>query len=443
MHTGMPGPDRREKIIGLFNQVKLPRVNDIFNAYPHQLSGGQRQRIMIAMALAAGPEILIADEPTTALDVTVQKKIVDLLRELQEKTGISVVFISHDLRLIGEIASEIVVMRNGLIVERNDTHELLHNPAQPYTRGLLACQPPLDGKPRRLLTVQDFEKTTKEETVPAGESRQKTPGPAAGHDIILSVSNLSVHYKQSHGLFSSSHKVVKAVDNVTLDARKGETLGLVGESGCGKTTLGLTILQLIRYQHGDIVYRGKSIAGLHGKDLKTFRQRVQVVFQDPYSSLNPRMTVGAMIKEVLKVHFPAMSKKERNHRLGDLLVKCGLTMEASERYPHEFSGGQRQRMGIARALATNPEFLILDESVSALDVSVQAQVLNLLNDLKRDFGLSYLFISHDLAVVKYMSDRVVVMKDGHIEEAGDPDQIYRNPVSEYTRHLINAVPGKG
>ena len=378
---------------------------------------------MIAMALAAGPDILIADEPTTALDVTVQKKIVDLIRELQERTGISVVFISHDLRLIGQIAAEIIVMRNGLIVEKNSRLKLLTKPEKSYTKGLLACQPPLDHKPERLLTVEDFESQQGNKTPVTVHGVKNNLPPPLEKEVLLTVRNLSVHYRRSLNLFGTSHETIKALDDVSLEVRKGETLGLVGESGCGKTTLGLTILQLIRYQHGDILYRGKSIANLHGSDLKTFRQKVQVVFQDPYSSLNPKMTVGNMIMEVMKVHFRSMSRKERTDSTHELLTKVGLSAASAGRYPHEFSGGQRQRIGIARALATNPEFLILDESVSALDVSVQAQILNLLNDLKRDFGLSYIFISHDLAVVKYMSDRIMVMKDGHIEEGGDPETV--------------------
>ncbi len=441
-HTDMNEVERTSRIKGLFELVKLPRIDGIFKSYPHELSGGQRQRIMIAMALAAGPEILIADEPTTALDVTVQRKIVDLIRELQEETGITVIFISHDLRLIGEIAGEIIVMRNGGIVEMNTGKTLLSSPEMPYTRGLLACQPPLDGRPERLLTIEDFERHSGEKAPEPRPGSSPQRNPSEKKEILLSVRNLSVHYKRSLSLFGSAKETIKAVDNVSLDVAKGETLGLVGESGCGKTTLGMTILQLIRQQHGDIFYSGKSIASMHGRELKHFRQKVQVVFQDPYSSLNPRMTVGGMIMEVMNVHFPSMSKKERTARMYELLRSAELPANAASRYPHEFSGGQRQRIGIARALATHPEFLILDESVSALDVSVQAQILNLLNDLKRDFGLSYIFISHDLAVVKYMSDRIIVMKDGHIEETGDPDRIYKNPSSPYTRNLIMSVPGK-
>ncbi len=439
MHTVLNDAARRDRIMELFNQVKLPRVNDMYDSYPHQLSGGQRQRIMIAMALAAGPGILIADEPTTALDVTVQKKIVDLIRELQERTGITVIFISHDLRLIGEIAQEIIVMRKGRLVEKNRAKTLLSGPVRAYTQGLLACQPPLGERPERLLTVEDFEKG--ETAIPASDLCREQKPAGDKNEIILSVKNLSVHYKRSLNLFGTSHETIKAVDNVSLEVRKGETLGLVGESGCGKTTLGMTLLQLIRHQDGDIMYRGKPVAAMKGHELKTFRQRVQVVFQDPYSSLNPRMTVGSMIAEVMKVHFPSMTRPQRNARITELLLDAGLPANAAVKYPHEFSGGQRQRIGIARALATRPEFLILDESVSALDVSVQAQILNLLNDLKRNFGLSYIFISHDLAVVKYMSDRIIVMKDGHIEEEGNADRIYNDPSSEYTRNLIRAVPG--
>ena len=442
-HTTLSRPEREEKIISLFRQVKIPREKDTYRAYPHQLSGGQRQRIMIAMALATEPELLIADEPTTALDVTIQKKIVDLIRELQEKTGITVLFISHDLRLIGEIAADIIVMRDGRIVESNSRQELLVNPVQPYTKGLLACQPPIDSRPERLPTVEDFERNTGNMVYQTGKTIPDQPAAKTESrgEILLSVQNLGVHYQRSPGIFGSSGEIIRAVDDVSLNVFKGETLGLVGESGCGKTTLGMTILRLIRHQHGDILYHGKRIDAMSRKEMKIFRQKVQVVFQDPYSSLNPKMTIGNMITEVMKVHFPSLDRKERLRRTHELLMKTGLPPEAAGKYPHEFSGGQRQRIGIARALATSPEFLILDESVSALDVSVQAMILNLLKDLKRDFGLSYIFISHDLAVVKYMSDRIVVMREGHIEEEGDAETIYKNPVSAYTRNLIRSVPG--
>jgi peptide/nickel transport system ATP-binding protein len=388
---------------------------------------------MIAMAIAAGPSLLIADEPTTALDVTVQKRIIALLKELQAELNLSVIFISHDLRLIGEIADDIIVMKDGKIVEQNKADELFRNPVEPYTRGLLACQPPLKGKPERLLTVEDFESGKVEVT--EAEKRE------VSDEILLSVRNLDVHYKVSTSIFSSGKEIIKAVDKVNLEIRKGETLGLAGESGCGKTTLGKTILKLIEARSGDILYRGKNIAILKRKELKDFRKNVQVVFQDPYSSLNPALSTGSMLREIIHVHFPSLNSDEVKEKAEYYITKVGLDKKDLMKYPHEFSGGQRQRIGIARALSVEPEFLILDESVSALDVSVQAQILNLLNDLKRDFGLSYLFISHDLAVIKYMSDRIIIMRDGRIEEEGIPDDLYNNPISAYTRELISSVPG--
>ncbi len=445
-HKDTHRDNRKTHILELFTRVKMPDPLRIYNSYPHQLSGGQRQRVMIAMALSTGPELLIADEPTTALDVTVQKRIIKLLKDLQSEYNISVLFISHDLRLIGEIADEVVVMRNGRVVEHNPVQQIFTHPQTEYTRGLLACQPPLNEKPPRLPTIEDFEQGTPppgtiKETKTAGKAErakaeEKNPG------VLLEIKHLSVSYLRSVSLFNLKKETTRAVNNVSLILHRGETLGLVGESGCGKTTLGKTILKLLKNHSGDILFKGENIAKLKGRALKNFRKNVQVVFQDPYSSLNPSISIGNMMKEVIHTHFPGLSKREIEDRAVELIQKVELNRKDLEKYPHQFSGGQRQRIGIARALCPEPEFLILDESVSALDVSVQAQILNLLNDLKRDFGLSYIFISHDLAVVKYMSDRMIIMKDGKIEEEGIPETIYSHPGSPYTRELISALPGR-
>lgn len=436
-HKKVNSSDLKKKVISLMEEVSLPRPEILYNSYPHQLSGGQRQRLMIAMALSSDPRILIADEPTTALDVTVQKNIIKVLRNLQISRGLSIIFISHDLRLMREIADSILVMRNGEVMEFAETEMLFTQPKSPYTRGLIACQPPLAGIKRRLLTIKDFE-ALDGETIPKEIKKHEidyTQTP------ILKIENLSVNYKIHGGFFSSGNKIYKAVDNVSLEIFPGETLGLVGESGCGKTTLGKTILKLIQSQEGSIFFRGDKINSLKGKKLKNFRRSVQVVFQDPFSSLNPRQTVQGMLSEALIVHQPELNRLQRNEKIIELLFSVGLEEADMYKYPHQFSGGQRQRISIARSLTTKPELLVLDESVSALDVSIQAQVLNLLNDLKEKFGLSYLFISHDLSVVKYMSDRIMVMRAGIIEESGDAQQIFNNPQKEYTKLLITSVPG--
>jgi peptide/nickel transport system ATP-binding protein len=427
----------KRKVITLMEEVSLPRPEILYNSYPYQLSGGQRQRLMIAMALSSDPSVLIADEPTTALDVTVQKSVLLLLKNLKESRGLSVIFISHDLRLIREIADDVLVMRNGEIAEYAPTEKLFRAPVSTYTKGLIACQPPLEKKVSRLLTIRDFES---EEGECAREKIIKRLIDYTG-EPLLRIENLTVFYHISGGVFSVSKSSFKAVDNVSFEVFPGETLGLVGESGCGKTTLGKTILRLLQNQEGDIYFRGEKINLLKGKKLQFFRRSVQVVFQDPFSSLNPRQTVENMLNEVLYVHKPELNTDQRKSRISELLINVGLAESDKYKYPHQFSGGQRQRICIARSLAPEPEFLVLDESVSALDVSIQAQVLNLLNDLKEMYGLSYLFISHDLSVVKYMSDRMIVMRSGIIEESGDPDKIFKEPTKEYTRSLISAIPG--
>lgn len=436
-HSKMKTHALKEKVLSLLREVQLPRPESTYRSYPHQLSGGQRQRLMIAMALSSDPRILIADEPTTALDVTVQKNIISLLRKLRETRGLSIIFISHDLRLVSEIADDVLVMRNGEVCEYGTVEQIFNNPSMAYTRGLLACQPPLDTKPARLLTISDFESgnTPLVPLLNVKKTVDKNPGP------LLKIENLSVSYNLPGGFFPSEKTSFKAVDDVSLEVYPGETLGLVGESGCGKTTLGKTILKLIENQDGSIFFRGSNLSSLKGRKLTDFRKSVQVVFQDPFSSLNPRQTVYEMLNEAICFHFRSMTSKQRKLRIAELLVNVGLNGDDMYKYPHQFSGGQRQRICIARSLSPGPELLVLDESVSALDVSIQAQVLNLLNDLKQEFGLSYLFISHDLSVVKFMSDRIVVMRNGRIEESGDPVEIFTNPSKEYTRDLISAIPG--
>ena len=426
----------RRRTLDLFNEVQLPRPESIFSSYPHEISGGQKQRVMIAMALACNPDILIADEPTTALDVTVQHAILQLLKQLQQRHRISIIFITHDLGVVNQIADDIAVMYRGHIVEYGTADQVLHHPSQPYTQGLLACRPPLDSRPLRLPTVQEF----LDGTYSAGGDRQPEPLPDPATPII-SVRNLDVTYTLKKNIFGKPLQTLKAVDGLSFDIFEGETLGLVGESGCGKSTLGRAILRLIDHSDGTIAYRGTPLDRLDAHHMRTLRTKLQIIFQDPYSSLNPRITVGDAIAEPLVVHNPSHLDRTALHdRVLQLMQQVGLQPEWYHRYPHEFSGGQRQRICIARALILNPELVICDESVSALDVSVQAQVLNLLNDLKRHYHFTYLFITHDLGVVKYLSDRIMVMQHGRIVESGTPDQIFSNPQTDYTRTLINAIP---
>lgn len=425
-----------------FERVKLPYPETIFNRYPHQLSGGQKQRVMIAMAMCCEPKLLICDEPTTALDVTVQKTILQLIKELQQQTGMGVIFITHDLGVVAEIADRAVVMYKGEIAEENSVKEIFSNPQHPYTKALLACRPVNHQRRKRLPVVSDFlegKKPGLEES--KHESITQTSALKTQSSILISVKNLSVWFPLKKTLLGKPSAHIKAVDDVSFDVIKGETLGLVGESGCGKTTLGRTLLRLTEPASGKILYNGVDLTMQKRSSLLPLRKEIQIVFQDPYSSLNPRMTIGHAIEEPMKVHGLFAAGNQRKDKVMELLEKVDLKSEHFNRYPHEFSGGQRQRIVIARALALNPSFIVCDESVSALDVSVQAQVLNLLNDLKREFGFTVIFISHDLSVVRYISDRIMVMNKGKIIESGPADDIYYHPSEEYTRKLIASIPG--
>ena len=410
---------------------------------------------MIAMAMSCQPSVLIADEPTTALDVTVQKTILELMQKLQKEHDMGILFITHDLGVIAELADKVVVMYKGNIVEQGNVWDIFTNPQHPYTKGLLACRPPLDKRYTFLPTVSDFmqvddsgniidnnisvEEFTKDLVIPDSDRKVKQEKLFA-QEPILKIQNLKTYFPIRNGFFGGITGHVKAVDDISFDVYPGETLGLVGESGCGKTTCGRTILRLEEPTQGQMIYKGQDIAKMNAEELRAFRKEVQIIFQDPYSSLKPRMTIGNAIMEPMQVHGILENDEQRKKRVEELLAKVSLDPSHFYRYPHEFSGGQRQRIGIARALAVNPKFIICDESVSALDVSVQAQVLNLLNELKEEFGLTYIFISHDLSVVKYMSDRMVVMQAGKIEEMGDADQIYNKPGTPYTQKLIDAIP---
>lgn len=430
----------KKQVIALFNEVKLPRVTTIFDQYPHQLSGGQKQRVMIAMAIACKPQILIADEPTTALDVTVQKEIIDLLKELQKETKMSIIFITHDLTLVSEIADKVIVMKEGIIVEQNTASNIFKKPKHIYTKALLNARPSLGNRLKQLPTVQDFLDDKINRDIITPEERNALHKKMYSQVPILEITNLSTYFNVNSSFFSKNKTVVKAVDDVSFKVYEKETVGLVGESGCGKTTLGRSILLLENPKKGSIIYKGKDLLKLSTKEIMKLRRDIQIIFQDPYSSLNPRIPIGEAIIEPMKVHGLYKNYKERKAKVLDLLECVGLEAGHFNRYPHEFSGGQRQRIGIARTIALQPKIIICDESVSALDVSVQAQVLNLLNSLKNDFNFTYIFISHDLAVVKYMSDKLLVMKDGKIEEQGDADAIYRAPKSDYTKRLLEAIP---
>lgn len=449
LHENVDKESAKKRAIELFKEVQLPRPENIFESYPHQLSGGQKQRVMIAMALSCNPELLIADEPTTALDVTVQKTILDLLLRLKNERNMGLIFISHDLAVISEIADELLVMYKGDIVEQGPAKQLFENPQHPYTKGLLACRPAPQCRLKKLPVVADFLNEDQNESVKhllEINSYTQAEIEQRRHELytqkpLLQVKNLCTWYPIKKGLFGKATSYVKAVDEVTFDVFPGETLGLVGESGCGKTTLGRSILRLVEPTSGEIIFDGTELTKLSKNELRKMRKDIQLIFQDPYSSLNPKATVGNAIMEPLRVHQLFKNDQQRKEHVLNLLKKVDLKPEHFDRYPHEFSGGQRQRIVIARALALQPKFIICDESVSALDVSVQAQVLNLLRELQQEFGLTYIFISHDLAVVKHISDRMIVMNKGKVEEEGFPERIYNEPQAAYTKKLISAIPG--
>ena len=442
LHQGLSKQQAHAKSIELLKQVEVDQPEERVLSYPHQLSGGQRQRVMIAMAIACKPDLLIADEPTTALDVTIQKQIIELLKQLQRKYSMSILFITHDLGLITEIASSVLVMYKGKIVEQNQTSELFQNPKNPYTKGLIACRPQLSKNWNRLPTISDFMDSNGQEKVvnPAqwGEKKIKS---IHSKEILLNIKGLKKYFPLKKSFFGKTKSWVKAVDDVSLSLRRGQTLGLVGESGSGKTTLGRVILQLVPATSGSIFYEGENIVGLSRKQMLPFRKKMQVIFQDPYASLNPRMTIGSAIMEPMIIHRLG-TKREREKAANQLMEKVGLNGKMLSRYPHEFSGGQRQRICIARALAVKPDFIICDESVSALDVSIQAQILNLLLDLQKEMNLTYIFISHDLSVVKFISDEVCVMKEGKIVERNNSVDIYKNPQNDYTKRLLQSIPSE-
>ncbi len=439
-HQSISKSAAKKQVIELFEKVKLPRPGSIYEQYPHQISGGQKQRVMIAMAIACKPQILIADEPTTALDVTVQKEIIQLLKELQVETEMSIIFISHDLALVSEIADNVIVMYQGNIVEQGNAKTIFKHPKQEYTKALINSKPSLSVRLKQLPTVDDYINDTVKSAIISDSERKKIHQKIYAQKPLLEIYNLKKYFISEKKFFSKKQATVKAVNDVTFKIFEGETVGLVGESGCGKTTLGRTILGLEATTAGEIIYKGKDITELSKSEFKAIRKEIQIIFQDPFSSLNPRIPVGKAILEPMKVHQILNSDKERKQYVLDIIKRVGLEEEHYYRYPHEFSGGQRQRIGIARTIALKPKLIICDESVSALDVSVQAQVLNLLNTLKSDFGFTYIFISHDLSVVKYMSDQLLVMNDGKIEEIGDADEIYQHPEKTYTQKLIDAIP---
>lgn len=442
-HKNVGFKEARSEVLHLFEQVKLPDPERIFNAYPHQISGGQKQRVMIAMAMSCQPDVMIADEPTTALDVTVQRSILELLCELKESAGLSMIFISHDLGVISEICDEVAVMFRGDLVEEGAVQEVFKYPKHAYSRGLVACRPDPDRQVKRLPTVSDFlENRTFDAAVIGREEILTRRQGLYTQKPLLSAEAVSVRYPRRKNWYGKVVEWTNAVDEVSFDIYPGETFGLAGESGCGKTTLGRTIARLTQGFSGNVTYNGHLVSSLSEAHFKPFRKDIQVVFQDPYSSLNPRMTIGAAIEEPMEVHKLHGSKQARREKTMELLKTVGLQPEHYQRYPHEFSGGQRQRICLARALAPEPQFLICDEMVSALDVSVQATILNLLKDLQEQFGLTFLFISHDLGVIRQMCDRLMVMKNGKTEATGFPDELYSNPPTDYIKNLIDAIPGR-
>lgn len=443
IHKNMNPKEAWDKAVDLLTQVGIPNPAASAHKYPHEMSGGQKQRVMIAMAISCEPKLLIADEPTTALDVTIQKQVLELMHDLQQKYKMSMMFITHDLGVIADIADDVVVMYRSNVVEKNTAQHIFQTATHPYTKGLIACRPNLGNNPKRLLTVSDFMTESGEEIkldTKKVEVFDKETVPEKTSEILLEVKNLVTQFPIKGGLFGRTVDHHKAVNDVSFTLKKGQTLGLVGESGCGKTTLGRSILRLIEPAAGEIIYKGRDITKASAEEMRQLRKQMQIIFQDPYSSLNPRMTVTEILTEPLVIHNVGANRAERIERAKWLVEKVGLKVNQMNRYPHEFSGGQRQRICIARALMLNPEFVICDESVSALDVSVQAQVLNLLLDLQEEFGLTYIFISHDLSVVNFISDHVGVMNAGRIVEMDRASEIYKNPREEYTRTLLSAIP---
>ena len=440
LHRNMNSEEAWATSIDLLKRVGIKEPEKRISSYPHEFSGGQRQRVMIAMAIACEPELLIADEPTTALDVTIQKQILKLLKDLQAQYEMSILFITHDLGVVGEISDDVLVMKKSKRVEFKPVREIFKNPEHSYTRGLLACRPLLTTHTRRLPMISDFEEEGKKENSfskepPVKKDFSKTPS-------LLEIRSLKKHFPLERNFFGKETSWVRAVDDVSFIVPKGSTVGLVGESGCGKTTLGRCLLRLVEPTAGEILYNNQNILELKSQEMRALRKKMQIIFQDPYASLNPRMTVGSAISEPMEIHKLVKNKKEKVERSVHLLEMVGLSAEMLNRYPHEFSGGQRQRICIARALAVEPDFIVCDESVSALDVSVQAQVLNLLLDLQEKLNLTYIFISHDLAVVKFMSNQVIVMNKGKIVEVNSSNQIYSNPQAEYTKTLLSSIPSE-
>lgn len=444
-HLGQHRREANKNTLGLLEEAGLSNAREIAQAYPHELSGGQKQRVMIAMAMACRPSLLLADEPTTALDVTVQATILDLIKRLKEQTRMGMIFISHDMAVVSKIADRVLVMHHGNLVEEGATQEVFTNPQQGYTKGLLACRPPLNERISKLPTVEEFVEAEK-----LGQSPLRLLEDTAAREIrlaemykqtpILSVDSLDVSYQTRSGFFSFGRKKKHILHHISLELFKGETLGLVGESGSGKTTLGKAILKLLPIDSGKVLFLGKDLTRVDSTELRGLRKDLQMVFQDPFSSLDPRKTIAETLLEPMRAQAVLKTDKERLFYIGNILQKVNIDASALKRYPSEFSGGQRQRIGIARALTLSPKCIIFDESVSSLDVSVQAQVLNLINELKRDLGFSCIFISHDLSVVKYMSDRIVVLEKGHIVEIGEADALFANPVHPYTQKLLAAIP---
>jgi peptide/nickel transport system ATP-binding protein len=435
LHLKMNNAEAKKRAIELMNEVGIPSPELRVNSYPHELSGGQQQRVMIAIAIACEPKLLIADEPTTALDVTIQKQILQLLANLQQKHKMSLLFITHDLALVGEIADHVVVMRNGEVQEANTTQNIFENAQSPYTQALLECRPHIDKRPMRLPVVSDF---LNKNNVLHKEQAERKRGVLASDPIILEVNNLSKNFSLKTGLFSK--REVPAVKNVSFKLAKGKTLGLVGESGSGKTTIGLTIMRLLEANGGEVIFEGKNILAMSPEEFMQYRRRIQIIFQNPYASLNPRFTIGQILTEPMQIHGIGANDSERVDMAAALLKRVSLPETSLAKYPHEFSGGQRQRIAIARCLTLKPDIIVCDESVSALDVSVQAQVLNLLQDLQDEFHMSYIFISHDLSVVKYISDQVMVLSNGELVEMADSDTIYKSPQHPYTQKLLGAIP---